>query len=45
MIPASSKPEKAISYELSGLSCAIGLGTALDMMTVRNKKNICIVEV
>lgn len=44
-IPDSSKPGKTISNESSGLSCAIGLGTALDMMTVRSTKNFCIVGV
>lgn len=29
----------------SGLGCAIGLATVLDMMTARSKKSPCIVEV
>lgn len=43
--PESSKPDRAMSKEPSGLTCAIGLATALDMMTVRSKKSLCIVEV
>lgn len=34
-----------MSNEPPGLTCAIGLATALDMMTVRSKKSLCIVEV
>lgn len=41
----SSKSDKARLNESSGPNCAIGLGRALDMMTVRSKKSFCIVEV
>lgn len=44
-IPASSKLDRAMSNEPSGLVCAIGLATALDMMTARSKKSACIVVV
>ena len=43
-IPGSTKLDRAMSNESSGYVCAIGLATALDMMTA-SSKSPCIVEV
>lgn len=44
LIPESEKSGKAISNESTGPTWDIGLGTALDMMTVRSKRSFCIVK-